>query len=284
MKKIMALIDGSIYSHSVCDHAAWAAGVTGADIDILHVLGRRHMSSSTQNLSGQIGLGARTALLEELSEHDAQRAKLAKMRGRAILDDARDHLSTSGEINISTLLRHGGVVENVTELEPAADLIVIGKRGEAADFDKGHIGSNLERVVRATNKPVLVAARAFKPIEKVLIAFDAGKSAMKAIDFLSANPLLQGCTITLLTAGEAKPETTRQLEGAAALLAEAGHTVETSIRPGQPETVIASTVEQDAYDLLVIGAYGHSRIRSLIIGSTTTQMIRSCKVPLLLFR
>ncbi len=32
------------------------------------------------------------------------------------------------------------------------------------------------------------------------------------------------------------------------------------------------------------GAYGHSRIRNLIIGSTTTEMIRSCKIPIVLFR
>ncbi|MEQ9334216.1 MAG: universal stress protein [Thalassobaculum sp.] len=34
----------------------------------------------------------------------------------------------------------------------------------------------------------------------------------------------------------------------------------------------------------MMGAYGHSRIRSLIIGSTTTQMIRSCMIPVMLFR
>jgi nucleotide-binding universal stress UspA family protein len=33
-----------------------------------------------------------------------------------------------------------------------------------------------------------------------------------------------------------------------------------------------------------MGAYGHSRIRNLFVGSTTTEMIRSCKVPILLFR
>jgi nucleotide-binding universal stress UspA family protein len=38
-------------------------------------------------------------------------------------------------------------------------------------------------------------------------------------------------------------------------------------------------VDETPFDMLVMGAYGHSRIRSLIIGSTTTQMIRSCKVP-----
>jgi nucleotide-binding universal stress UspA family protein len=36
--------------------------------------------------------------------------------------------------------------------------------------------------------------------------------------------------------------------------------------------------------MLVMGAYGHSRIRSLIIGSTTATMIRACKVPVILMR
>jgi nucleotide-binding universal stress UspA family protein len=34
----------------------------------------------------------------------------------------------------------------------------------------------------------------------------------------------------------------------------------------------------------VRSAYGHSRIRNLIISSTTTEMIRSCKMPVILYR
>ncbi|MDF1750857.1 MAG: universal stress protein, partial [Alphaproteobacteria bacterium] len=37
-------------------------------------------------------------------------------------------------------------------------------------------------------------------------------------------------------------------------------------------------------DLLVMGAYGHSRIRNLIIGSTTSAMLRLCKIPVMMFR
>jgi len=53
---------------------------------------------------------------------------------------------------------------------------------------------------------------------------------------------------------------------------------------GDPAEVIAERVRDAEFDLLVMGAYGHSRIRTLIIGSTTTALIRSCKVPVLLFR
>ncbi len=63
-----------------------------------------------------------------------------------------------------------------------------------------------------------------------------------------------------------------------------GHTAEWRIVPGAPAKAIAEIVERESMNLLVMGAYGHSRIRTLIIGSTTTEMIRSCRVPVLLFR
>ena len=53
---------------------------------------------------------------------------------------------------------------------------------------------------------------------------------------------------------------------------------------GDTEEAISSYVSTNDIGLLVMGAYGHSRIRYLIIGSTTTEMIRTCKVPVLLFR
>ena len=63
-----------------------------------------------------------------------------------------------------------------------------------------------------------------------------------------------------------------------------GHEAEASIMQGQPEAVIAQAVESDGIDLLVMGAHGHSRVRGLIIGSTTTGMVRSCKIPIALCR
>jgi len=71
-QKIVALVDGSLYSASVCDHAAWIASRTGAPVELMHVLGRREAADSHDH-SGAIALGARTALLEELAALDAQR-------------------------------------------------------------------------------------------------------------------------------------------------------------------------------------------------------------------
>jgi nucleotide-binding universal stress UspA family protein len=43
-------------------------------------------------------------------------------------------------------------------------------------------------------------------------------------------------------------------------------------------------VTSNAIELLVMGAYGHSRVRQLIIGGTTTAMVRTCLIPVLLLR
>ncbi len=281
---IIALIDGSVYSASICDHASWLANQTGASVAIIHTLGRRHVSSAPSNLSGSIGLGARTALLEELAELDGQKAKLAQKRGRAILEDAEQRISQSGVAATSSKLRIGEFVETVLEMESAADMIIIGKRGEAADFDTLHLGSNLERLVRASSRPVLVAAREFRPIKRVLVAFGGGNSVLKAIDYIANSHAFRDLEFHLLTAGNENTTIKRQQGGAAALLSGAGYKVTTAVVDGQPEEVIAAAVKNDGFDLLLMGAYGHSRIRNLIIGSTTTEMIRSCKIPVVLFR
>ncbi len=281
--KIIVLVDGSIYSQSVCEHAAWVAERTGWGVELLHILGRRE-GAEKADYSGSIALGARTALLEELAELDAQRARLITHRGRAILEDARAILDRAGINEITTRLRHGDIVDTVAEQEAGAEMVLIGKRGEAADFAKGHLGSNLERIVRASKKPVFVVARAFKPIRRVLIAYDGGASAMRAVEYVARTPLYRGLEVSVVTVGNASDAARKSLADAKAALEAAGITVETEIVSGQPETALAKLVEEAPFDMVVMGAYGHSRIRSLIIGSTTTEMIRSCKVPIVLTR
>lgn len=282
-QKIVALVDGSIYSASVCEHAAWISGRTGAPVELIHVLDRREATDSHDH-SGTIALGARTALMEELATLDAQRAKLISHRGRAILEDAHAILDRAGVTEITSRLRHGDIVEAVADIEGDARVILIGKRGEAADFAKGHLGSNLERIVRASHKPVFIASRAFKPISKVLVAYDGGASAMKAVDHIARSPLFQGLSVHIVTVGSTSPEVIKGLADAKAMLNAAGIEAETSVLPGQPEAALGKLVDEAQFDILVMGAYGHSRIRSLIIGSTTTAMIRSCKVPVVLVR
>jgi len=279
---LIALVDGSKYSRSVCQYAAWIAKRTDAKVKIYHVLGRRE-GTDRQDLSGSLELGARSQLLGELSALDAKRAKLSQAKGRAILEDAQAIVEAEG-VPVETRLRQGDLVETVLEKEETGDLVVIGKRGEAADFAKLHLGSNLERVARSCGKPVFVANREFKPVSKALIACDGGQSSLKKVDYLARNKFLAGLPVTLAFAGVETSENRNALENARATLAAGGFDAGIIIENGKPEAILGKLVEEQQYDLVVMGAYGHSRIRNLIIGSTTTEMIRTCKVPILLLR
>jgi nucleotide-binding universal stress UspA family protein len=282
--KIIALVDGSSYSASVCDHAAWAAQRTGVPVELFHVLGRREGSSVPTDLSGNLKLGARSALLEELASLDAERARLAHARGRLILDEAAARLRAAGVAGVDRKLRNDDLLQTVAAFEADARAIVIGKRGEAAGYAHEHLGSNMERVLRSATRPVIIANRAFQPIRRYLIAFDGSRSVMNSIERIAAGTMMKGLDCRLLHAGAETPHMRAAMEGAAALLKDNAASVAVEFVSGEPEDAIAAAVENGGADLLVMGAYGHRRLRRLFLGSTSASMAQRCKVPLAVFR
>jgi len=282
--KILTCTDGSLYATSVYQHSAWAANRLEAAVTVLHVLDAHREIAHAGDLSGTIGFNASSELAEELVKLEASQARVARLKGSALLADATEQLQTAGLSQIETLQRHGSLVETLEELEPAADLVVIGKRGEHADFAKGHLGGQLERVIRTSIRPVLVASRAFRPIERFLIAYDGGPSIGKALDFLLTSPLLSGLPCHLLRAGRIDDNARYYLDETADKLRLKGFQVTATAQAGPAEEVIAQHVQDHAIDLLVMGAYGHSPIRQFILGSTTTTMVRTCQTPVLMFR
>jgi len=280
---VLAALDPSVYAASVADHAAWAASRVGAPLELLHAI-ERTPTPSRGDLSGSLTLGSREDLLDSLAALDEQRGRLAQQHGRHLLDEAKARIGASHAIEVSARQRHGGLVDTLLELESGVRLFVIGKRGEHADFARGHLGSNLERVMRAVHRPVLVAARTFRPIERFMIAFDGSATTRRCVEMVAASPLLAGLRCDLLMVGENSASTAEQIGWAKATLAAAGFAADALIIPGQAEAVIAQQVAERGTNLLVMGAYGHSRIRTMIVGSTTTQVLRNCRIPMLLLR
>lgn len=283
MSTILACTDGSLYSPSVYHHAAWAAKRMASSVQVLHMLNPHHEDPKTNDFSGSIGFGAKSALLEELVELEAANARIAQKRGQAILEDAEIVLKEAGVALVETMQKHGKLSDEIATYEDAADLVVLGKRGNNADFEKGHLGTNLERVIRCCHHPVLVASREFVEPKNFLLAYDGGKSAQKALEYILREPLLKKLECHLITAGNteslkaANAKATEQLKAA-------GIQAKSEVLPGAPEIVLVEYVKRIPVDLVVMGAYGHSKIRQMIVGSTTSDIIRSVHHPVLLFR
>ena len=285
MNKILACIDDSLYAETVCAGAAWVSNRTGAAVALLHMFPPPPQRASL-DLSGAIGLGAKSGLLAQLTELDETHGRVEQRKGKLILSHAEQQLRAAGVQHIEVLHRRGSLVEAIGELEEQMDLIVMGKRGKRkqADVDSLELGSNLERVARAVHKPLLVTARAFRPIRRFMIAYDGSASTTKALEYITRHPLLKGLECHVVMVGSVSAEIRSTLTQIATTLEGAGFGVHTALKIGARDEVITAYVEAKEMDLIVMGAYRHSRIHDLFTGSTTTSVIRSCRVPLLLFR
>jgi len=285
MKTIIACLDGSAHAENVLTMAAWAAGKTGADVSLLHMVPTHAEAPVSADFSGQIGLGAKSDLLEELTKIEQEHGKLEQKKGQLILDHAKEALATGSTTSVDLLHRRGALVDEIQQLEADADLIVIGKRGETKTDAEGHVGANLERVSRAVHKPLLIATHQSKPVERFLIAYDGRTSSDKAVEFAVSSPLLKGLECHLLNVSADNNLSGSIISKAKTKLEDAGYTVKAKVE--NVSSVNQAVIDYGAknqIDLLLMGAYGHSPLRRFFLGSTTMAQICQSKVPVLLFR
>lgn len=281
MSKVLVCIDGSQYAESCCRHAAWAAGKLDASIEVVYVTDLRQFEIPfIADLSGSLGLQPYQSIMGELQELEQKKAEI-------VLEQAVQIVQNYGYTgDVVKTHKTGFLVDCLNELEESATLIVIGKRGENANFAADHLGSTMERVARAARKPCLVASRAFKPIDSVLVAYQNAEACNAAVEFVKSAPLFKGIKIHLVAVSPSddESEALEDLKKAENALLEAGLTPTCQMLHGMVAQAIADYAKESSIDLLVMGAYGHSRIRHLIIGSSTTEILRDCRLPTLLFR
>ncbi len=282
--RVLACIDRSHLATSVCDHAAWNAQRLHASVELLHVIERFPDVASTMDRSGRLGVDTGESLLRELARIDEQRNRLAHKSGHLLLDDAANRLRSQGLEEITQRLVQGELVDHVRDHEREATLVVVGKRGEAENRPPAHLGRNLERVIRASYRPVMIASESYRPIRRFLFAYDGGKSAAAAIGFLIETGLLNGLEGHVVLVGQPSDAERTHLADATWRLRAAGLSITESVRAGEPARVVVDAVENEGADLLVMGAYGHSRIRTAIIGNTTTELIQTCPTSMLVCR
>jgi nucleotide-binding universal stress UspA family protein len=252
-----------------------------ASVEVLHAI-ERPTAAPSADYSGRLGIDQREALLHQLADLDARRNRLAQESGRHLLVGASAFIRQHGIDDVRQRLVHGSIADHIRDYGDDTRVIVIGKQGEG---DATHdLGMNLERVVRASTRPVLVTSGPLAPVEQVVLAFDGGETTGKAIAMLINRPELIDAPIHLVMVGGNAPRKAQQVADAASRLRSSGYTVTEEIIPGTPEDVIPEQVERIGANVLITGAYGHSRIRAMFVGSTTTALLRKSTVPMLVMR
>lgn len=166
-----------------------------------------------------------------------------------------------------------------------ADLVIVGQPG-VGDENVSGTADLPEQTVMGAGRPVLTVPYAgrFPTVgERVLVAWNGSREATRAV--YDAMPLLKrakGVTVFIVN-----PDNDHHIPGTGictqlarhGVKAEAYSTVAHDIAVGD---ALLSALSDRSIDLLVMGAYGHSRLRELALGGATRSLLQQMTVPVLL--
>ena len=282
--KVLACVDQSRFADSVTDYAAWAAQRMRAPLELLHIIDQHPETATSLDHSGSIGIDSQEQLLSALTQEDAVKNKMAREVGRVFLTRLRERSRSFGIGTADIRQRHGNLVETLSEQEHDVRLFVLGRRGESADRAPRDLGRNVEMVVRSLHKPILTITEAFTEPKSICIAFDGGLVTRQGVEMVAASPLFKGLTVHVLMSGRESKESAKRLLWAKSTLEHASFDAPAHFIPGDTESVISTFVKDNSIDMLIMGAYSHSPLRSLLFGSKTAELLRSATTPTLLLR
>lgn len=282
IKKILIPTDGSANSLTALEYGIYIARKLGASLIGLYVLDVNLIQGPMlTDISGSVGMPPYDGFFDAIETSLNEKAD-------CILRDFQERCKKSG-IKAEVKKTIGKISPIIIEEAQGADLILMAKKGEHFHLKEGGLlGSVAEAVVRNSGKPVLVTPENFVEIESMGLAYDGSDSASKA---LKLSLELSDQAVWPLTAVIITPDAKK----AAALSTQIEDMNQNeSVAPTSDcEIIILSGKEQDeiikfiregAVELMVMGAYGHNRLRELLLGSTTSHVIRKSPIPVLLTR
>lgn len=206
-----------------------------------------------------------------------QSAFEAATRGRAFTSDWREEEADAF-----------GVAERVLEYARAADLVV------ASQTDPDWPGSErldvADRLAIESGRPVLIVPNSgvhSRIGEKVLVAWNARREAVRAV--FDALPLLQRAqeVRVVWVNPQSERELARDVPAADICVALARHgvkcqaTEQVAPRAGVGETLLTCAKDFEA-DLVVMGCYGHTRLREFVFGGASRHVLTHMSVPVLM--
>jgi len=280
---IMVPLDGSDAARPALELALVTAKRTGAHLEALHV------RADPKDAVPLLGEGMSGAMIEELIDLTEKEAEARCERARSMFDTlcAENGVTvTDGPGSAGPTAGWRETTGREDELAAwrgrLADLIVVGR--PAADSEAPSI-LMVNAAVFESGRPVLVAPPTFAPDlgRRVAIAWNGSAEAARAVH--GALPLIASAeSVTIFTT-----ETEKTPETAAGELSGylAGHGISAEQRSltesdGPVAKALLEACVTDDVDLLVMGAYTHSRLRQLILGGVTRHVLQEVTLPVLM--
>jgi len=281
---VMACIDDSKLSDAVCDYAVWIAQRVNVPLKLLNTIDHHPETAEITDLSGNLGVNSRDQLLEDITDVEHIKSKALIQKGKTILEAAKERVTAQGFSDPVVRLQHGNLIDSLIELEQGIRVLVIGARGKVHEDMPDKIGAKLEEMIRSLHLPILVAYEEFKEPENIMIAYDGSDCANKAVEMVANSPLYRGLTCHLVNVSN-KSSAEELLQKAADKLR---HTSDlkiiTASLHGKAEQALCDYQKEQNIELTIMGAFSHTRLHDILLGSFTVKMLLNTNNPLLLLR
>ena len=277
IKNILVTLDGSEHSRSAIEHALWLAERFGASITGLHVIDIVSIEGSfLHDISGSLGF-------EPYLDFSSKMREVLQDRGRAMLSEFAERCAEAG-VRADTAMDMGVIANEICERARTADLVVIGHRGINEKFSTGLLGGTAHSVPRKIPKPLLDSPIQWSGIRSPMLAYDG--SARSSAAMQTAAEFCVSAKLPLAVVHVAKDEAAgnKVIDEARRYLAPYQIATTFLYLTGTAPEVIVQTIGERKHDLLLIGAYGHSRIIEMVLGSTTEYVLRKAPCPIFLNR
>lgn len=276
--RILVPIDGSEAASAAAGYAIQLSTIFDSTLIALHVVDVRLIEGpvlqTIGSMWGDIPLPVRQ---EGVS-------RTLRERGGAHLD-ALVARAQAVDRPIETALETGIASEVIVERARGVDLVVMGRRGEYAEFGSHAVGATVGAVARRSSRPVLVCPRGSDALMRPIVAYDGSDHATRALEIAVEYTEKRGCPLHLVCVRDDVNEAGRILDEACDYAR--GHSVKPTALALEgdsvPERILAAATDIDA-DLLVMGSFGKSRLKEFLLGSTTETLLASFNHPILLYR
>ena len=279
VKNILIPTDGSDYGKTAIAYGISIARKLDAQLTGLHVVDIRLMQGPVfTDISGSIGLPPYQELLPVIeSGLDA--------KAEAILNEFREQCEAAG-IHPETKKVVGVIDETIVEEgRRCCDWVLLAQRGEHFHLGGGAIlGSTAQSVVRRSGKPVLVTPEHFREIKTMALAYDGSAPADNALKLAAELSQQAAWPLSVVIITDDQALGAKRSQKAKDVLAPLAIDSTVIIRKGKEDKELLRFIREGSTDLLVMGAYGHNRLRELLLGSTTSSVIRKSTIPVLLTR
>ena len=277
MGRVIACIDASPCVHATAEAAAWIAKKTGRTLVLLQVLDYRPASYHLGEIGGVIGFESNAMLLKELSELDAKQYELAKQLSDDLLSHVAQNIQEQHQLNPLKLQLKGEFLEQAFNELDAEDIAIVGKVGEKSAERKKVIGGNVEGIIRGAKSTVLVVGEKFTPPKNFMFAYEHSQICQRMLKRVGCSDLLRDLACHLLYVGEENGI----LEEPKSYLTYAGLNVQTNYLYGQVTEQLLHYEKQHDIDFIVMGAFSHSKLHQLFLGSTTLDIFKQSHMCML---